>query len=86
MLEKATRALTENTHDANTLPALKNVLAQLGGIVRVPWCGKAECEARMKEETGGKILNVPVDQKQPKAECAVCGSHATLLVNFGKSY
>jgi len=86
LLEKATRALTENTHDANTLPALKNVLAQLGGIVRVPWCGKAECEARMKEETGGKILNVPLDQKQPKAECAVCGSHATLLVNFGKSY
>ena len=86
LFEKAKKVLTENTHAVATLAELKKVLAQKGGIVRLPWCGKVECEAKMKEETGGKILNVPLDQGKPEVACAVCGSGATSLVNFGKSY
>ena len=86
LFERATKALSENTRDAGTLPELKRVLAKHGGIVRVPWCGKAECEAKMREATGGKILNIPMDQKQPKAGCAACGADAISLANFGKSY
>ena len=86
MLQRATRALAENTRDAETLADLKRILAKHGGIVRVPWCGKAECEAKMKEETGGKILNFPIDQKAPKAKCPVCSRDAVHLANFGKSY
>jgi len=86
LFERATKALAENTRDAGTLPELKRVLAKHGGIVRVPWCGKAECEAKMREATGGKILNIPMDQKQPKAGCAACGAGAISLANFGKSY
>ena len=86
LFDRATRALAEGTRDAATLSELKEVLAKCRGIVRVFWCGKAECEAQMKEATGGKILNIPLDQKQSKAACAVCGSRAASLVNFGKSY
>jgi len=86
LFERAKKALAENTHEADTLPELKKALAQHGGIVRVPWCGKAECESKMNEATGGKILNVPLDQKRPKAACAVCGTLASSIVNFGKSY
>ncbi|HUI23943.1 MAG TPA: proline--tRNA ligase [Nitrososphaerales archaeon] len=83
---RAKKALAENTREAATLPELKRVLSEHGGIVRVPWCGNSDCEAKMKEATGGKILNVPLDQEQPKAACAVCGAAATSLANFGKSY
>jgi prolyl-tRNA synthetase len=86
LLERATRALTENTREASTMQELKRVLAQHGGIVRVPWCGKPECEAKMKEETGGKILNVPLGQKPPKARCPVCSKDAVHIANFGRSY
>ena len=86
LLERATKALNENTHAAATLSELRKVLAQQGGIVRVPWCGKAECETKMRETTGGKILNIPLDQKPPKAGCAACGEDAACVVNFGKSY
>ncbi len=68
------------------MPELKKTLADHGGIVRVPWCGDSECEAALKKETGGKILNIPLGQKPPKAKCAVCGKNALSTVNFGRSY
>ena len=86
LLQRATKALRENTRDASTLAELREALARHGGVVRVPWCGKAECEAKMREATGGKILNIPLNQKGPTAKCAACGARATSLVNFGKSY
>jgi len=86
LLQRATKALAESTRDAATLPELKRILAEHGGIVRVPWCGMAECEAKMKEETGGKILNFPMNQRAPKAKCPVCSKDAVHLANFGKSY
>jgi len=86
LLQNAAKALHENTRDAATLQELKRILAEYGGIVRIPWCGKSECEAKMKEETGGKILNFPIDQKAPKAKCPVCSKDAVHLANFGRSY
>jgi len=86
LFEKASKALAKNTHHASTVAELKKILAEKGGIVRIPWCEMAECEAKLKEETGGKILNIPLDQKPPKAKCLVCGMPATVLANFGKSY
>jgi prolyl-tRNA synthetase len=78
--------LSKNTHEAGSIPELKRIMAEKGGIVRIHWCGKEECETKLKEEAGGKILNIPIDQKPSKAKCIVCGSDAQFLVNFGKSY
>jgi len=86
LFQKAKDALAKNTHEAITLAELKKTLEEKRGIVRVPWCGKPECEAKMKEATGGKILNIPIDQEPPKAKCPACGLGAEFVVNFGKSY
>jgi prolyl-tRNA synthetase len=86
LFSKASEALAKNTHEVSTLDELKGVLEKKGGIVRVPWCGKEECEARMKEAAGGKILNIPLDQKGTKAKCAVCAEGGASTAIFGKSY
>ncbi|MDA4120655.1 MAG: proline--tRNA ligase [Thaumarchaeota archaeon] len=86
LLRNASEALSKNTHEADSLPELKKIMAEKGGIVRIHWCGKEECESKLKEEAGGKILNIPIDQKPSNAKCLVCGSEAKFLVNFGKSY
>jgi prolyl-tRNA synthetase len=86
LLARASEALSSNTHEADSLTELRKIMAEKGGIVRVHWCGKEECEVKMQEEAGGKILNIPIDQKPSKAKCVVCGSEARFLVNFGKSY
>ena len=85
LLARATEALAKGTHEAGTLAELKKALGR-GGIVRVPWCGSAGCEARLKEETGGKVLNIPLEQKRARSKCIVCGQDADSVVNFGKSY
>jgi prolyl-tRNA synthetase len=86
LFERASKALASNTHNASTLDELKKILSQKGGIVRVPWCGKAECEAKMGEATGGKVLNVPLDQRASKHRCVICGDDAPQVANFGRSY
>ncbi|HME18537.1 MAG TPA: proline--tRNA ligase [Nitrososphaerales archaeon] len=86
LLERAREFLKKNTHEARTLEELKGVLAQKGGIARTRWCGKATCEDKLKEETGGKIINIPLEQHEAKGACAACGESAALVVNFAKSY
>jgi prolyl-tRNA synthetase len=86
LFKRASDTLAKNTHEASSVEELKKTLDQKGGIVRVPWCGKGECEAELKEKTGGKILNVPLDQKKSGLKCVVCGEDAPSVANFGKSY
>jgi prolyl-tRNA synthetase len=86
LLARAKESLAKNTHEASTLAELQKTLKDKGGIVRVPWCGKAECEEKMKAEAGGKILNVPLDQGRAEHRCAVCGEGEAQIANFGKSY
>ncbi len=85
LFERAKAFLAQNTREAGSLAELKAALAR-GGIVRVLWCGRNECEDRLKEETGGKIINIPLDQKEVKGECVSCGEKAKMLVNFARSY
>lgn len=86
LFRRASDELVKHTFDASAVAELKEKLGKHGGIFRVPWCGKAECEAKLKEETGGKILNIPLDQRPPRKKCLVCGEEAASIVNFGKSY
>jgi prolyl-tRNA synthetase len=86
LFRKASKALKDNTHEARSMAELKKILAGAGGIVKVPWCGKPECEAKLKEGAGGKILNIPTDQTPMKARCLSCGEVAEMTVNYGRSY
>ncbi len=86
LLANATEFLMENTREAETLDQLKRIIGDKGGIVRVLWCGKRSCEDTMKERAGGKIVNIPLDQKAPKGRCVSCGEKAKMAVNFAKSY
>jgi len=84
LFARASDALTKNTHSASTLAEVKKILDSHGGIVRIHWCGREECEARLKEESGGKVLNVPLDQRG-KASCVVCQREGSIAL-FGRSY
>ncbi|MBI3840500.1 MAG: proline--tRNA ligase [Thaumarchaeota archaeon] len=86
LLEKAKALLEANIHAAGSLDELKRVIADKGGIVRLPWCGKASCEQRMKETAGGKIVNIPFEQGSVGKKCASCGELAKMTVNYAKSY
>jgi prolyl-tRNA synthetase len=50
------------------------------------WCGSAECEAKIKEETKATIRNIPFDQGEGHGTCIYCGKPADKRVNFAKAY
>ncbi len=55
--------------------------------VEVWWCGGADCEARVKEDTRATLRVIPF--KQPEGEtgrCIVCGEAAHQRALFARAY
>jgi prolyl-tRNA synthetase len=86
LLEKAKEFLTANTFEARSLVQLKKIIKEKGGIVKIGWCGKPSCEDRLREEGGGKIVNIPLEQRPPLGVCISCGEKAEMTANYAKSY
>jgi prolyl-tRNA synthetase len=57
-------------------------LREAAGFVEAPWCGRAECEARVKEDSSATIRCLPLDPSREQAgPCSCCGrSDATTAV------
>ncbi|MEM3781621.1 MAG: proline--tRNA ligase [Candidatus Micrarchaeaceae archaeon] len=85
---KAEKFMLSSIHFVNSYEALKRAIKENGGIAKAPWCGGAKCELKIKEETGAKITNIPFDQQGLKhdSKCVYCGSRASCLANFARSY
>ncbi len=88
LYKKAEQLLKSSTHQIETYDELKQTIKTKGGFAQVAWCGNASCESKVKEDTGAKITNMPLDiQDKAKAKkCVVCGSPAKHIANFAKSY
>jgi prolyl-tRNA synthetase len=50
------------------------------------WCGQAECEAQIKEETRASTRCIPLDQPGDRGTCIRCGAPATQRALFARSY
>ena len=60
-----------------------------GGFIFAGWCGSAECEAKIKEETKATIRVLPdAEFRSPKApaRCVRCGAAATAEALWAKAY
>ncbi len=76
----------ENTHSVDTYEHFRNVLDGPGGFLMAHWCGKAECESRINEETGGTIRNIPFDSPDEPARCILDGAPSERRVLFARAY
>ena len=56
------------------------------GFARSYWCGSAECEAAIKDETKATIRCIPFDQDGEKGNCIYCGHGATEKAIFARAY
>jgi prolyl-tRNA synthetase len=50
------------------------------------WCGRAECEARVKEDTRATTRCIPLEQPGGTGKCIVCGEDATEKVYWARAY
>jgi prolyl-tRNA synthetase len=57
------------------------------GFLRAPWCGDAECEGRIAEETGATIRFLPLEgEVGPGLKCIGCDNAAATWAYFAKAY
>jgi prolyl-tRNA synthetase len=82
------RAFREaNTHTAEDYDTFKRIMENQRGFIRAFWCGSAECEARIKDETRATIRVIPVDaEAEGSGVCVYCGQPARARALFAQSY
>jgi len=73
-----------NTHDVDSYDELKKAVET--GFARAFWCGSAECETKIKDETKATIRSIPFDQKAENGKCVICGKKSSGRVVFAKAY
>ncbi|MDR0249217.1 MAG: proline--tRNA ligase [Oscillospiraceae bacterium] len=84
---RAKENLAAKTSEALTLGEMTEIAKGRGGFIKTMWCGKAECEAAVKEATGGmKSRCIPFEQERLSDSCAVCGDDAEQMLYWGFQY
>jgi prolyl-tRNA synthetase len=56
------------------------------GFARSFWCGSANCEAKIKEETKATMRCIPLEQAGGDGKCIFCGNAAKEKGIFAKAY
>ncbi|MGH7947710.1 MAG: proline--tRNA ligase [Candidatus Binataceae bacterium] len=88
LYQQARTALAAGTRDFADYAALKKQMEGEGGggLARIWWCGSAECETRIREETRATCRAIPLDQSGPAGKCIVCAETARERAYFAKAY
>ncbi|HIP96024.1 MAG TPA: proline--tRNA ligase [Anaerolineae bacterium] len=85
MLDRARQFQKANTFQPTTYGELKEAVAS--GFALAYWCGDAECEDKVKNETKATIRCIPLDQGEVgPGRCVVCGKEATERAIFARAY
>jgi prolyl-tRNA synthetase len=86
MLEKGRAFLRENTRDATDYETFRRDLDEKGGFFRAHWCGKAECEKRIKDETKATIRCIPLGGSREDGTCLRRDGASQHLVYLARAY
>ncbi len=84
MLKRATEFRDANTFEAENYDSFKEIVEN--GFARAWWCGNAECEDKVKEETQATIRCIPMEQPGGDGACIVCGTQAKEITIFARAY
>jgi len=85
MLKKAKEQAQNNTLEIADYLEFKSKIEK-GGFFNSPWCGKLECEEKIKEETGAEIRVIPFNSEDNTKECIYCKEQSTSIPIFARGY
>ena len=72
--------------ELQSLVEFKKVNAETGGFLNSYWCGSAECEQKVKDDTKATIRLIPLEKQIEHGKCLVCGEKSEGRVVFAKAY
>jgi prolyl-tRNA synthetase len=84
LFDKALAFRKSNTHDVANYEEMKNAVEN--GFANASWCGTAECEAKIKEETRATMRCIPLEQGGTPGGCVSCGKPAEEKAIFARAY
>ena len=62
-------------------------LREAAGFVAAPWCGREECEARIKDDSSATIRCLPLNEgSRPPGPCVCCGQPAVTPAVWAQAY
>jgi len=85
MLKTARAEVKANTIDILDYTEFKSKIEN-GGFFSAPWCGKLECEEKIKEETGADIRVIPFDSENANEKCMYCHEQSISIPIFARGY
>ncbi len=85
MLKNAKEQAKTNTIDISDYQEFKSKIEK-GGFFNTPWCGKLECEEKIKEETGAEIRVIPFGSENENQKCIYCQQKSVSVPIFARGY
>jgi len=85
MLKKAKEQTETITLNISDYSEFKSKIEK-GGFFNSPWCGKVECEDKIKEETGAEIRVIPFDSENTNQKCIYCNEQSISTPIFARGY
>jgi prolyl-tRNA synthetase len=71
----------------DSYPEMIEYLREARGFAVAPWCGSAECEARIKDESSATIRCLPlVEEPERSNTCICCGRPAARPAVWAQAY
>ena len=86
MFDAAKKRMGDNTFVVTDFDEFKEKMAAGNPFIKGMWCGDAECEAEIKDETTATIRCIPFEEEQLSDTCVHCGKPAKHMVYYAKSY
>jgi prolyl-tRNA synthetase len=85
MLISSKKVLDEMIHNISSYDEFKSQIEK-GGFLQSPWCGKQECEGKIKEETGADIRVIPFGSEDTSKKCVYCNEQSVSVPIFARGY
>ena len=86
LLDRATRFRDDHTVSVTSREEFVQALEGRPGFVIAPWCGRDECETKIKAETQATIRNIPLEARPASGPCVQCGRDGETDAYFAKAY
>ena len=86
MYNECKKNMEKRTSIAENLTEFVEKINTNQGFIETMWCGKQECEDKIKELTGAHSRCMPFNQKQIGNKCVCCGAPAKIFMIWGRQY
>lgn len=86
LYNKALERMNALTFEACTMSEMESIIKEHPGFIKADWCGRSECEVKLKDKTSIKSRCILENEKLITGKCAICGKPAKELVIWGIQY